>query len=218
MSTDEGKLGLREQKKRDTRASLGEAALRLAVERGVAAVRTEDIAAEAGVSPRTFNNYFPSKEAAIVALAAIRAELFCAALRTRPADEPLHDAVHAAVVALFADEPDRSWIARTRLIRSEPSLLAEERKSDIEVERLIAEGIAHRTGTDPAVDIGPRLAAATVVAAIHAAVQFWLDRTPAGTLREALDAAMTHFRLSFEPVQGLASTVACATPDPGRAP
>ncbi|CAN3130872.1 HTH tetR-type domain-containing protein [Mycobacterium sp. smrl_JER01] len=196
LSTDDGTLGLRERKKRDTRASLGAAALRLAVERGVAAVRTEDIAAEAGVSPRTFNNYFPSKEAAIVGMAAIRADLLCAALRARPIDEPLHDALHAAAVALFADEPDRTWMARTRLIRSEPSLLAEERKSDIEVERIVAEEIGHRLGTDPVVDIGPRLAAATVIAAIHTAVQFWLDGTGTGTLRGALDDAMAHFRLT----------------------
>jgi AcrR family transcriptional regulator len=195
MGTDETHLGLRERKKRLTRASLSAIALRLAVERGVARVRAEDIAAEAGVSPRTFNNYFPNKEAAIVGVAAIRADHFCVALRRRPVNEPLQDALHAAVLDLFADEPDRNWMARTRLIRSEPSLFAEERKSDIEIERTIATEIGSRTGLDPSVDLAPRLAAAVVVAAIHTAVQFWLDVPAAGTLRDALDNAMNQLQL-----------------------
>lgn len=188
-------LGLRERKKREMRALLSAIALRLAVERGVAAVRTEDIAAEAGVSPRTFNNYFPSKEAAIVGVAAIRTDVFCAALRARPAEEPLHEALREAALALFTDEPDRDWMARSRLIRSEPSLYAEERRSDIAIERLIAAEVGIRSDTDPTVDLAPRLAAATVVAAIHTAVQFWLDVPTAGTLRDVLQRAITQFPL-----------------------
>jgi len=43
------------------------AALRLAVERGLENVTVEDITAEAGVSLRTFGNYFSSKYEAICA-------------------------------------------------------------------------------------------------------------------------------------------------------
>lgn len=196
MAADDHKdaPGLRERKKRNTRAQISSAALRLAVERGIAQVRVEDIAAEAGISPRTFNNYFPSKEAAVVSVAALRADKFCAALRMRPAHEPLHDALTAAVLDLFADEPDREWIARSQLIRNEPSLFAEERKSDSQIEHTIASEIAARTSTDPA-ELQPRLAASLVVSAIHTAVRFWLDTPSVGTLHEALTAAMEQFRL-----------------------
>lgn len=119
----------------------------------------------------------------------------CAALRARPAEEPLHEALRAAALALFADEPDRDWLARSRLIRNEPSLYAEERRSDIAIERVIAAEIGIRSGTDPTVDLAPRLAAATVVAAIHTAVQFWLDVPGAGTLRDVLERAITQFPL-----------------------
>lgn len=186
--------GLRERKKAHTRTMLSTAALRLAMERGVANVRVEDIAAEAGMSTRTFNNYFPNKEAAIVGVAALRADHFCAALRARPAKEELHDALTAAVLDLFAEEPDREWIARSQLIRDEPALLAEERKSDLHIERTIAAEIANRYGLDPTADLRPRLAAALVVSTIHAAIRYWLD-IPAGTLRQTLTAAMAQIHI-----------------------
>ncbi|MCB8877406.1 acyl-CoA-like ligand-binding transcription factor [Acidisoma silvae] len=190
MTADESQIGLRERKKRAMRASLSNIALRLAMERGVAQVRAEDIAAEAGVSTRTFNNYFPNKEAAIVGIGVVRADLFCMALRARPASEALQDAICAAVLALFVDEPDREWIVRARLIRSEPSVFAEERKSDIEIEQMIAAEIGRRTGADPSVDLSPRLSAAMVLTAMRTAIQFWLDTPVGGTLRETLIATM----------------------------
>jgi AcrR family transcriptional regulator len=58
--------GLRERKKQQTLEALSWAAVRLAVERGFDRVLVEDVASAAGVSPRTFNNYFSSKAEAIV--------------------------------------------------------------------------------------------------------------------------------------------------------
>ncbi|MDO9397396.1 MAG: TetR family transcriptional regulator [Herbiconiux sp.] len=60
---------LRERKKGETRAAIHEAALRLVAENGAAHASVDAICSEAGVSTRTFFNYFPSKVAAIVGLA-----------------------------------------------------------------------------------------------------------------------------------------------------
>lgn len=52
----------RERNKRVTRRALRAAALELGLARGLAEVSTEEIARRAGVSPRTFFNYFDTKE------------------------------------------------------------------------------------------------------------------------------------------------------------
>jgi len=84
MDTEQpAELGLRERKKLKTREALGWAAMRLAAERGLEHVRVEDIATLAGVSPRTFNNYFSSREEAICAVAGERAKRVGLALLDR---------------------------------------------------------------------------------------------------------------------------------------
>ncbi|GAA2249490.1 TetR/AcrR family transcriptional regulator [Herbiconiux moechotypicola] len=63
---------LRERKKSETRQAIHEAALRLVAENGIAHASVDAICSEAGVSSRTFFNYFPSKVAAIVGLSSFR--------------------------------------------------------------------------------------------------------------------------------------------------
>ncbi|WIB77107.1 TetR family transcriptional regulator [Curtobacterium sp. MCPF17_002] len=62
--------GLRERKKQQTRAAIHGAALELVTGRGLAGVTVEEICSSAGVSPRTFFNYFPSKGNAALGLPA----------------------------------------------------------------------------------------------------------------------------------------------------
>ncbi len=58
--------GLRARRRRETARDIHLVALRLARERGFDAVTVEAISAEAGIAPRTFFNYFPTKESAVV--------------------------------------------------------------------------------------------------------------------------------------------------------
>jgi AcrR family transcriptional regulator len=59
-------LGLRERKRRATSRSIQFAVLELAADRGLDQVTVDEVSRVANISPRTFFNYFPSKEAAMV--------------------------------------------------------------------------------------------------------------------------------------------------------
>lgn len=66
MEQDEPQLGLRELKKRRTRFELSSTARRLVLDRGFDDITVEDIAKEAGVSARTFFNYYETKMDALL--------------------------------------------------------------------------------------------------------------------------------------------------------
>ncbi|OLF15354.1 acyl-CoA-like ligand-binding transcription factor [Actinophytocola xanthii] len=194
----EERLGLRERKKRETRIALSWAAIRLTVERGFHNVRVEDIAAEAGVSPRTFNNYFSSKGEAIAARHLERARAIADELRARPADEPLWEAIENAAMARFAlgedisagGERDQEWAEGLKLMIEEPALQAEFIRARAIAEAELAAAVAERTGTDATRDLYPKLVAGAVGTAINVATEHWLrgeePRPMERLLREAL--------------------------------
>jgi AcrR family transcriptional regulator len=173
--------GLRERKKVATRHALGVAAMRLAMERGLENVLVEDIAEAAGVSTRTFNNYFGSKYEAICALGSDRAMRIGAALRERPADEPLWGAIVSAVMSEYgtADRAlDEDWMAGIRLVTSSAALRGEYLKVQAMTQYSLAEAIALRTGFPGGSSMFPRILAAAVTAAVHAAIDRWRHAEP----------------------------------------
>jgi AcrR family transcriptional regulator len=170
--------GLRERKKIATRQALSLAAMRLAVERGLQNVLIDDIAAEVGVSPRTFNNYFSSKYEAICSLAIDRALRIGEDLRKRSAAEPLWDAITNAMLQQYAGANRRAnqdWRTGVRLVTSAPALRGEYLKAQSVVQRAIAEAIAERTGTDVDRDMFPRIVAGAVTAASDVGIDQWLN-------------------------------------------
>jgi AcrR family transcriptional regulator len=64
--TSPDQLGLRERKRLATRHAIQRAALQVVREQGLHGTTVDEIARIADVSPRTFFNYFPSKEDAIL--------------------------------------------------------------------------------------------------------------------------------------------------------
>jgi AcrR family transcriptional regulator len=183
----------RDQQRDETRLDLALAAFRLATSRGLASVRVPDIAAAVGVSPRTFNNYFHSKEEAIVWPAAQHAASVANRLRDRPAGELLSDALVTAVVGLYGPPAGEwlpaDWLRDFRdLVAVEPSLHGEYLRAASAAERALADAVAERMG-GAAGQLRARVVAGMVVGAERAAVMHWMQ-TRDGSLVDTVRAAV----------------------------
>jgi AcrR family transcriptional regulator len=66
MTIETTEIGLRERKRIATRRSIQLAAIGLVAENGLDRLTIDEIGRVADISPRTFFNYFPSKEAALI--------------------------------------------------------------------------------------------------------------------------------------------------------
>jgi AcrR family transcriptional regulator len=205
----------RERQKEQTRLDLALAAFDLAREHGLAGVRIPHVAAAVGVSPRTFNNYFPSKEAAIVWPTTLRAARLAETLAARPAEESLADAI---------DGLPSGWLDRFRaLVAVEPALHGEYLKAAAAAEAALAGAIARRAGV-PAGQLESLVLAAVAVAAERAAVLHWANTPgPRPSLTDAVRVAvgmavgcMTGPGFAPATPQRVTSGTRAAGPRPGR--
>jgi AcrR family transcriptional regulator len=184
-------VGLRERKKSATRQALHEAAVRLAVERGVDQVTIEAIADGAGVSRRTFSNYFTGKEQALLYGDEMRVQRLLDLVQARPATEPPWTALTRAAEEFAAEGPDdyAGRLAQTRLLRRHPALLAQQVATFAAAERQLATEIGTRMPADETVALQARLLAGTFLTALRVATQLWLEQ-PDGTLTDMVRRAL----------------------------
>ncbi|WP_405775938.1 TetR family transcriptional regulator [Streptomyces sp. NBC_00859] len=180
-------LGLRERKKLKTRRAIRRAAYRLFAEQGYAATAVDQIAEAAEVSPSTFFRYFPTKED--VVLDDEYAPVLGEALKSRPADEPIVDAIRHALTdspaRLVGAERDE-LLFRTRLAVTVPAIRAraadEQRRSQDAVAALIVD----RTGREPD-DLDVHCAAAAIIAVFSSVVRYWTEGGGSEDLAELYD-------------------------------
>lgn len=183
--------GLRERKKAATRQALHAAAMRLAIEHGFDRVTVEAVADEAGVSRRTFSNYFGSKEEALLYGDYQRIHLLIEQVRARPADEAPWAALTAAAEQFYLElgELDPQWIAQSRLVRAQPALVGAQVQTFTALERDLAAEIGARTGDDPA-SVRVRMTSAVFLASLRVALHLWLDKPPGTNLWDLVSEAL----------------------------
>lgn len=184
--------GLRERKKAATRRTIRVAALELALEHGLENLTVEAISEAADISPRTFFNYFPSKEDALVTDAAGLGEALRPRILSHPSDESPLRVLRAVVTeddpfALVHARRDRA-LARQRMVRDNTSLQARQWAQHYQLERTVADALAERFGVDPDEDLRPSLLAGITGSVFRAALRKWADGDT-DSLRELLDSA-----------------------------
>jgi AcrR family transcriptional regulator len=197
MDSSTSPSGRRASRMRATRRALQQAALALIAERGPDAVTVEDICAVAGVSPRTFFNYFASKEQAIIDWDPELDAYVCAAVAQRPAGESPLRAIRAVLGESVADAMSLSgWQERLLLIRAHPSLIARLVEVMSDVRRALARGIAARTGL-PEHHLYVELTAASAITALRTALEAWSGGPPGTDPAPLVDQAFAYLESGF---------------------
>lgn len=221
MATTE--LGRRDRKKLATHQALRSAALRLVIERGLHQVTVEEIAEAADVSVRSFFNHFPTKEDAIVGLDPDRVDQLRDAVASRPPEETPLVTLRAVLGELASAmvEHSEEWPLRMEVLRANPGLLPRMLASFATYERVLAEGVAARTGTDPDGDLYPALTATVALSAFRAVMARWRTGNASHPLAGLLDDAFAQLTAGLPAPGGGEAAVTLRTPPrrPGaRAP
>lgn len=190
--------GLRQQHGEQTRRALTAAALGLFADRGFAATTVEEIAARAGVSPRTFFRYFPSKEGVLYQDATEIVDRVQALLSTRPTSCPPLRNLLDVLTELgdeLAGDTERVRLL-CRLVVEEPKLVSSYRVWLLDVEERILELVVahHDLG---AADVRLRAPAAALLSLMGAAFRCWIADGASGPLRSYLTDAGEACRAAF---------------------
>jgi AcrR family transcriptional regulator len=168
---------LRERQRAQIRADIRRAAFRLFIERGYDAVTTEEIAAAAGVSPRTFFRHVPTKEELLLAPVRYGGAAIVSLLEERPAGESPDVALINAIVTRTSsfDQADcEEWRAALLVAPGLLDKVTLHRPADKErAMKLIAE----RMGANPDVDIRPGLLVQIAFASADFGFQQWVRQT-----------------------------------------
>ena len=160
-----------------TREALRQAALVRFLAQGVDDTSAEQIAADAGVSLRTFYRHFTSKHDLLFADYDAGLHWFRAALAARSPDESIIESVHSAILAFPYDVGAVTKIAALRARELDPGRIVRHIR---QVEADFAEAVEEHLTRDnpPAPDTDQRLritvTARCIAAAVFGAMEMWM--------------------------------------------
>lgn len=210
MTDDVSPPGLRERKRLATRRGIQVAVLRLVRQLGYDAVTVDMISREADVSARTFFNYFPSKEDAVVGDPPVLPEGdgLLPFVEGSGRGRILHDIVDLIEVATEANITDRELVrARREVLRDHPELFARRTASMQQFEAQLTDAIRRRLEHDePALAAEPErlasdahLTTLVIMAALRHGWAEWLEQKNENedveaTLRGHLDSSFARVR------------------------
>jgi AcrR family transcriptional regulator len=170
------------------RESLIDAALELFARDGFDATHSDRIAERAGVSPRTFFRYFPTKESVVFH----RDHWFMRSFAAAYLDQPGSLSDYAALRKTFVEQAAGFAELRMRIetyraaVDSSPVLLGREQEHLAEHAVTVSEAIARRRG-ERAVDDASTTLGIVALALYQRALRRWLDGPPARELAELID-------------------------------
>lgn len=143
-------LGLRERRRRQTLRDISAATVALTSEHGFDHVTVDDISARAGISRRTFFNYFSTKEDALL-YPPLELPPSAVAVFVTDTSVPVGDALVELLVAHAEqfEEHRHSFEALLAVIDTDPRLGTVLRRRFMAFEDVIATAVAQRLGVSP---------------------------------------------------------------------
>jgi AcrR family transcriptional regulator len=177
------------------REALIDAALELFARDGFDATHSDRIAEQAGVSPRTFFRYFPTKESVFFHRDDGFMRSFATAFVEQPRTLDDYDAVRATFVALAAGFGElRTRVEMYRAaVDSSPVLLGREQEQLDAHARTIADAVARRRDEE-APDADANTLATVSLALYQRALRRWLDGPRSVELASLLDDEFNRLR------------------------
>ncbi|MCF6387591.1 TetR/AcrR family transcriptional regulator [Mycobacterium sp. MBM] len=160
-----------------TREALRQAAMVRFLAQGVEDTSAEQIAADAGVSLRTFYRHFSSKHDLLFVDYDAGLEWFRTALANRSPDESIVESVHSAILESPYDVDAVAKIAELRAEELEPGRIVRHiRQVEASFAEVVEEHLRHddppRPGTDAALRV--TVAARCIAAAVFGAMEVWM--------------------------------------------
>lgn len=137
-------MGLREQKRQATLRRITEGALRLFAQQGYEATTLDAIAAEAGISRRTFFHYFKSKDDILLSQEAGPGDQLVAAIKSEPDRGSPLQTVRQAMRGVAASYSLEELIAIDRMMMSIEAVQQRKQTSYIRDEKLVFEALSNR--------------------------------------------------------------------------
>lgn len=205
----EKKLSLRERNRLRTRDAIADAAVQMGMRMGIQAMRVEDIAEQAGVSTRTFNNYFSNKYEALAARHVERMHHAANALRQRPDDEPLWDSIRYAMTALWHEKGLENHVApptdlaELRLLHSNRNVQAEILRGISSDDNEFAAAIQAKLPDVEDAPIYARQLAAAVTAVTQVSFDIFLTSSSTySSIFKMIDDSLTRLQEGFQQLPG----------------
>jgi mycofactocin system transcriptional regulator len=184
-----------------TRARIERAALALFTRRGFEGVTIDEVAEAAGISRRTYFRHFATKADAVWGDFATHV----ARLARMLGDAGDHQPVLTAICAAYVEANDYPAAdlpllrQRMQLILGEPALQAHSQLRYADVDRVVADYVAARTGYETG-ELLPRLVATCSRAAATTAFEAWLTH-PGLSLDKALRMAFEELAAGFSSLE-----------------
>ena len=187
---------LRQRARQAVQREMSEAAHRLFLERGFEATTIDDIAAAAGMSPRSVFRYFKTKEELVIGKLDFAAEDMLAILHRRPVDEPIWLSLRRMFDVFDAmNDPEKRRVAESvmNVVFETPALLASYLSKLQQIQDMVVASLIERAraGTPfMADDPAPRALTAAAFGCLVAAQYSWLAGDVKSPFGNALDRAM----------------------------